>query len=88
MFRIALPGTPIAVLLVNLVTNRYATLEANMKVRKAELSDQENIAAWNKFTPGYPYRPDVDIEPHIPDSCPNKTKVGPVFMSAPCCNAQ
>eukprot|EP00904_Undaria_pinnatifida_P010039 jgi/Undpi1/6165/HiC_scaffold_20.g08649.m1 len=62
--------------------NRYATLEANMKVRKAELSDQENIAAWNKFTPGYPYRPDVDIEPHIPDSCPNKTKVLKVLKEA------
>jgi len=44
--------------------------------RKPELSDQENLDAFNSFTPGYPYRPDVDMEEFIPDSCPNKAKVG------------
>ena len=42
---------------------------------KPELSDQENMDAWISFMPGFPYRPDIDMEPHIPDTCPNKTKV-------------
>lgn len=55
---------------------RYATLESNMAKHKPELSDEENLKAFNSFTPGYPYRPDVDMEKHIPDACPNKAKVG------------
>lgn len=55
---------------------RYATLESNMEKHKPELPDEENVKAFNSFTPGYPYRPDVDMEKHIPDSCPNKAKVG------------
>lgn len=47
-----------------------------MEKRKPELSDQENVDAFNSFTPGYPYRPDVDMEEFIPDTCPNKEKVG------------
>ncbi|CAN0318645.1 unnamed protein product [Ectocarpus sp. 6 AP-2014] len=54
---------------------RYATLESNLKKHKPELSDEENVNAFNRFTPGYPYRPDMDMEEHIPDSCPNKAKV-------------
>lgn len=55
---------------------RYATLEGNWDKHKPELSDQENLDAFNSFTPGYPYRPDVDMEEFIPDTCPNKAKVG------------
>lgn len=47
-----------------------------MDKRKPELSDQENLDAFSSFTPGYPYRPDVDMEDFIPDTCPNKSKVG------------
>lgn len=58
---------------------RYATLESNMKKHKLELSDEENMNAFNRFTPGYPYRPDINMEEHIPDSCPNKAKVGGTY---------
>eukprot|EP00904_Undaria_pinnatifida_P010038 jgi/Undpi1/6164/HiC_scaffold_20.g08648.m1 len=54
---------------------RYRSIELNWDRRKADKSDQENMAAWDTSTPGYPYRPDVDMGPHIPDSCPNKAKV-------------
>eukprot|EP00752_Nemacystus_decipiens_P010284 g9164.t1 len=54
---------------------RYATLESNWDKHKPELSDQENIDAFNSFTPGYPYRADVDMDEFIPDTCPNKPKV-------------
>ncbi|CAN0171543.1 unnamed protein product [Pylaiella littoralis] len=54
---------------------RYETLEQNMDKHKPELSDEENLKAFNSFTPGYPYRPDIDMEEHIPDTCPNKAKV-------------
>lgn len=54
---------------------RYATLESNWDNHKPELSDQENLDAFNSFTPGYPYRTDVDMDEFIPDTCPNKPKV-------------
>lgn len=54
---------------------RYATLESNWDKHKPELSDQENLDAFNSFTPGYPYRTDVDMAEYIPDTCPNKAKV-------------
>ena len=54
---------------------RYATLESNWDKHKPELSDQENLDAFNSFTPGYPYRTDVDMDEFIPDTCPNKSKV-------------
>ena len=74
--------------LIALVTSRYSTLEENLSARKPEMSEQENIDAWNKYIPGYPYRPDVDMDPHNPDTCPNKAKVGPVFTAAPCRKTQ
>lgn len=64
------------------MANRYRSIELNWDRRKADKSDQENMAAWDTSTPGYPYRPDVDMGPHIPDSCPNKAKVGLVFVAA------
>ena len=57
-------------------------LEKNVSARKPERPEQENMDARNYFTPGYPYRPGVDMEPNIPDSCPNKAKVGHAFYSA------
>lgn len=54
---------------------RYATLEGNLKKRKGHLSDEENIKAFNSFTPGYPYMPEADVAACIPDTCPNKAKV-------------
>ncbi|CAM9698797.1 unnamed protein product [Laminaria digitata] len=62
--------------------DRYLLLEKNLSARKPEKSEQESIDAWCSFTPGYPYRPDVDMEPHIPDSCPNKAKVLEVLKEA------
>lgn len=53
-----------------------------MAKHKPELSDQANVDAFNRYIPGYPYRPDVDMAPHIPDSCPNKAKVGGIDVSA------
>lgn len=58
-----------------LLLHRYATLEGNWDKHKPELSDQDNLDAFNSFTPGYPYRPDVDMDEFIPDTCPNKPKV-------------
>lgn len=43
------------------------------------MSDQENLDAFNSFTPGYPYRPDLDMDEFIPDTCPNKAKVLGVY---------
>lgn len=60
----------------SLLAYRYLTLEQNWDKHKPEMSDEENVKAFNTFTPGYPYRPEVDMEPHIPDSCTNKAKVG------------
>lgn len=60
---------------------RYQTLEGNLDKHKPELSDQENIDAFNGFTPGYPYRPDIDMEKYIPDTCPNKAKVRLFFVA-------
>ncbi|CAN0129443.1 unnamed protein product [Scytosiphon promiscuus] len=54
---------------------RYDTLESNLDKRNPDLSDEDNLEAFNSFTPGYPYRPDVDMAQFIPDTCPNKTKV-------------
>lgn len=66
-----------------LFARRYATLEQNLKKHKDDLTDQENLDAFNSFTPGYPYRPDVDMAAHIPDSCPNKAKVGTFSNKSP-----
>lgn len=51
-----------------------------MAKHKPELSDEENVQAFSSYTPGYPYRPDIDMAKHIPDSCPNKAKASNRFM--------
>ncbi|CAM9491314.1 unnamed protein product, partial [Discosporangium mesarthrocarpum] len=55
---------------------RYATLEGNLRGRKPELSEEENILSFNSFVPGYPYRPEMaaQIADCIPETCPNKAK--------------
>lgn len=82
------PTLPLPCCLNDLVTNRYLMLENTLSARKPEKSEQENIDAWGSYNPGYPYRPHVDMEPHIPDSCPNKAKVGAIFTAARCRKVQ
>ena len=65
---------------------RYATLESNWDKHKPELSDQENLDAFNSFTPGYPYRTDVNMDEVVPDACPNKPKVHSSDTARPRCD--
>lgn len=62
-------------------------MESNLDNRKPDKSDEENLKAFNSFTPGYPYRPDVDMANFIPDTCPNKAKVGRNFFADTTCTA-